>query len=334
MSTIAIDTHVDGSRATGVARLSPEHADRLASAVENALSENTRRAYASSMRRYRAWLAVHGYADTPWAPEVVSAYLADLQGAPTTVGVARAAILHACSVADAGAYDRLRDHPGLRATMRGLARESRGWERTRARALSREQVRSMVEQCDDSPVGRRDRAVLLLGVSLGLRASDLVAIKANGVVEVDGGLEITVPYSKTSEEAVVLALPEIDGPLCAVAAVRSWLAILAAVEGEHRGRLVRPVRRGGWSVGEGECSPEVVSTLITRLAQAAGLPTGRGGVTSHSMRATFATGALGAGYSEAAVGAVGRWSSMAVLRGYDRTSRWSARMAAGGWLGR
>lgn len=189
--------------------------------------------------------------------------------------------------------------------------------------------------CDDSPVGRRDRAVLLLGVSLGLRASDLTAIKASGVAEVEGmGLEITVPYSKTSDEAVTLALPEIGGPLCAVAAVRSWLTVLTAVEGDARGRLVRPIRRGGWSIGEGECSTEVINNLVTRLADAAGLPVGRGAITSHSMRATFATGALGAGYSEAAVSATGRWSSMTTLRGYDHTSRWSERLTAGGWLGR
>ena len=122
--------------------------------------------------------------------------------------------------------------------------------------------------------------------------------------------------------------------MIAVAAVRSWLAILDAVEGERRGRLVRPIRRGGWSIGEGECSTEVVSTLITRLADAAGLPTGRGGVTSHSMRASFATGALGAGFSEAAVSATGRWISVTTMRSYDRTSRWSERLTAGGWLGR
>lgn len=169
MSALVIDA--PDLRAIGVGRLHADHAARLADVVEESLAENTRRAYASSMRRYRAWLAVNGYADTPWAPEVVAAYLASLSAAPTTVGVARAAILHACSIADAAAFDVLRDSPGLRATMRGLARESRGYERTRARALSVRDIRALQAQCDDEPVGRRDRAVLLLGVSLGLRAS-------------------------------------------------------------------------------------------------------------------------------------------------------------------
>ena len=100
--------------------------------------------------------------------------------------------------------------------------------------------------------------------------------------------------------------------------------------------MVRTVRRGGWSVGDEdeECSTEVVSTIVHRLAKAAGLDTTtRGRISAHSLRASFATGAL-AHYGEAAVASTGRWSSLTVLRGYDRTSRWAPSMTAGGWLGR
>lgn len=322
---------------TVTTRLSQEHADSVAAAVEDSYAENTRRAYASSMRRYRSWLAVHGYADD-WDPLVVAAYLASMAAdAPSSVEVARAALLHyAGREGGPDAASLLRDHPGVRATVRGVRRQQRGYTPTKARAFSRLEILTMAESCPETPQGLRDRAVLLMAVSLGLRASDVVSLRTSGVTEVEGGLELTVPYAKTSDAAVTLALPRIGGPLCGVSALQTWLQIVERVDGERgRGRIVRSVRRGGWSVGDAneQCSTEVVSAIVYRLVDAAGLDRSRGRVSAHSFRASFATGAL-AHFGEAAVAATGRWSSLTVLRGYDRTSRWSPSMTAGGWLGR
>ncbi|WP_179951036.1 tyrosine-type recombinase/integrase [Xylanimonas oleitrophica] len=314
--------------------LDAAHAARVAEAVEHAVSDATRERYASAVRRFDAWVRLNGYADRRWSAEVVAAYLATLSTSPSNVQVSRAAILDAARRVDVETYNALRDNPGLRATMRGLTRESRGWERQKARAFSRTDIREMVERAATTPAGQRDKAILLLGVSLGLRASDLVSVKTRGVVEVRGGMEVVVPYSKTSDEPITLALPEIGGPLCAVSALRTWLATLEKIEDERRGHVVRQVRRGGYTVEPGAVSTEVIGRIVTRMAASVGLPAGRGGYTAHSLRATFATNALQAGYSEQAVSSVGRWSSLQVLRGYDRSTRWDSRLTAGGWLGR
>lgn len=322
---------------TVATRLSREDADSVAAAIEDSYAANTRRAYASSIRRYRSWLAVQGYA-SDWDPLIVAAYLASMAAdAPSSVEVARAAILHAAGRdGGADAASLLRDHPGVRATVRGVRRQQRGYTPTKARALSRPEIGAMVETCPETPQGQRDRAVLLLGVSLGLRASDLVAIRVAGVTGVDGGLEVVVPYSKTAGQAITLALPTIGGgTLDATEALTSWLRIVERVDGEEgRGSLVRAIRRGGWSVGAESCGTEVVATIVHRLAEAAGIDTDHGRVSSHTLRATFATRSLELGYSEAAVAATGRWASVTVLRGYDRATRWQPERAVGGWLGR
>lgn len=343
--SVGIDSVRAMTTSTAIAtRLTDEHQQRLAETIADALAPNTLRAYRSASARYRTWLSIYYPDADPWDPMVVAAHLSTLvETAPSTVEIARAAILWACGQSGAGAdvVNRLRDNPGIRATMRGIRRQQRGWITTKAKALSRGDILRMVEHCDSrTPVGRRDRALVLVMASLGLRASDAVAILAGGCVLVPSGggsYEISVPYSKTSDESVTLALPSIGGGMLdATEALTSWLDILAALDGERgRGRLVRPVRRGGWSVGgvDTECSTEVVATVVKRAAEAAGLSTGRGEITSHSLRASFATGAL-QHYSEAAVAAVGRWSSLSTLRGYDRTSAFAPERAAGGWLGR
>lgn len=320
-----------------ITRLSDADAERIAQAVEDSLSENTRRAYRSAMRRYQAWISVSGYEATMWTPEVVSAYIAALADAsPSTVEIARAAILHHAARHDASTATLLRDHPGVRATVRGVRRQQRGWTPTRARAFSRAEIRAMADTCDvRTPQGIRDRAVLLVMVSLGLRASDMASLRWSGVSAVDGGLDIEVPYSKTDATAVTLALPRIGGPLCAVTALEAWQRVITALDEEpNRGRVLRPIRRGGWSVGgpDAECSTEVVSTIIHRLSEAAGLAQDRGRVSTHSCRATMATLALDAGVPESQVAITGRWKSLQVLRRYDRRTRWSD--PAGGWLGR
>lgn len=335
VSAMTTATAIDPSRDL-VTRLSDADAARLAQAVEDSLSENTRRAYRSAIRRYQGWVTISGYEADMWAPEIVSAYIAGLsESSPSTVEIARASILHYAARQDANTATLLRDHPGVRATVRGVRRQQRGWTPTRARAFSRAEIRAMVETCQDTPQGIRDRAVLLVMVSLGLRASDMASLRWSGVSQVDGGLDVEVPYSKTDSTAVTLALPRIGGPMCAVTALESWQRIVTALDGEAgSGRVLRPIRRGGWSMGgpESECSTEVVSTLIHRLAEAAGLDQDRGRVSTHSCRATMATLALEAGVPESQVAITGRWKSLQVLRRYDRRTRWSD--PAGGWLGR
>jgi len=87
------------------------------------------------------------------------------------------------------------------------------------------------------------------------------------------------------------------------------------------------------TVGDGQkaLSPSAVTGILQRLAVAAGINTN--GLTSHSLRSTFATEALSSGeFSDADV-ARGRWSEgSSMLHHYDRRTRWQH--PASLWLGR
>ena len=60
------------------ATLTDEQRRRVADALENAQSENTRRNYAGQFRKFRAWCEREEQSALPASPEVVAAYAAEL----------------------------------------------------------------------------------------------------------------------------------------------------------------------------------------------------------------------------------------------------------------
>ena len=64
--------------ANAPATLTDEQRRRVADALENAQSENTRRNYAGQYRKFRAWCEREGQPALPAQPEVVAAYAAEL----------------------------------------------------------------------------------------------------------------------------------------------------------------------------------------------------------------------------------------------------------------
>ena len=64
--------------ANAPATLTDEQRRRVADALENAQSENTRRNYAGQYRKFRAWCEREEQSALPAQPEVVAAYAAEL----------------------------------------------------------------------------------------------------------------------------------------------------------------------------------------------------------------------------------------------------------------
>lgn len=322
--------------ASTLVRVSERHEESIREALSNSLAPSTRRAYASHWRTYSAWCVVNGYQEAMFAPLTVTAYLSSLtERSPSTVESARAAILyHAGS--DAAV---LRSHEGLRLTLQGVRRTTRRSHTTsKARALESAEIRSIVAASSGvTPAEIRDRAMFLVMIALGLRASDAVTLDIADLRRVPSGMVVTVRYSKTSDLPVDLALSAQDSAtMCPVLALEAWLGILRTLEsadGAESGApaLFRAVRRGGWNVASTRLSVDAVGDVVRRMAERAGVSTE--GLSSHSCRSTFATRALAAGdIPREEIQRTGRWSSEAVMSGYVRSQEMWSRPASS-WLG-
>lgn len=311
--------------------LAEEHTAAIVSAIHDSRSENTRRTYATAMRRFNSWCDLHGYTDR-MQPHVVGAYLADLSqsSSPSTVSVARAAILDA-----AGEYRSvLRTSEGITRVMEGASRRRRFHTAQQAPGLDPEQVKTILRVCgeDRSVRGLRDRAILFLAFSLGLRASDVCSLRVDGVTFVREGAEVVVPYSKTSDVPVSLALPKAvgeDTEMCPVTALRDWLDARTRLNltTDH---LFPGMFKGNHSPRDQGISTDALGSLLRTRATRAGVEIP--GLSFHSCRASYATNALSAGYDTSAVMSTGRWASAQMVATYDRRSMWA--QPASGWLSR
>jgi site-specific recombinase XerC len=163
----------------------------------------------------------------------------------------------------------------------------------------------------DTPLGARDRAMLLLGFGAALRRSELVALTLGGVETVPGrGLKLLVRRSKTDQQGqgqdiAVWANPQ-EPSFCPLAALEAWLVHRRTAPdldwtASAASRAERPlfcaVAKTGRIAGVG-LSDKAVVRLVKQAAQDAGLDPDR--YSGHSLRAGLATtaGDQGAGLAE------------------------------------
>jgi site-specific recombinase XerD len=296
--------------------------------VEASKADNTRRAYQSDVRAFDAWATGRGIDPTlPVDPLVVATWLSSLaDGGASTKTIERRLSGLADAHRSAG-HPSPSDSEGVRQVMRGIRRSAaRAGRRPRkARALSAQQVRALVEDLPAGLAGVRDRALILTAFALGLRASDVCWLDVTDLAPAGhGGLDVTVRFSKTDQagEGEVLALaPGVREGTCPVRALQAWTAALAA-RGVVDGPLFRSVGKG---VGERLGAKRIVTSsmrlVLHRAAARAGVSLEA--LSPHSLRRGMATTAYAAGVPEREIARVGRWKSVTVMRGYDASSRWA-----------
>lgn len=175
--------------------------------------------------------------------------------------------------------------------MAGLPLPRRGRSRER-RPLSHGQVEAALALPEvDTPVGLRDRALLEVAYSTGLRAGELTALTTEAV-QADSGL-VRVVQGKGGRDRVV--------PV-GVRALR-WVARYQA---DGLPALLRTAQRPGpalwWGVRGAPMTARSVSRLAAAYLRAAGVPVGRGA--AHLFRHSMATHLLEGGAGVEAIGAM------------------------------
>lgn len=191
----------------------------------------------------------------------------------------------------------------------------------RVAVLTDTQVDRLLAACEGTTFADlRDRAILTLTLSAGLRRSEVAALLVEDVDPVarlvrvqegKGDQDAVVPFGQVAADALRHYLRardrHRDAQVEAVVGVRS-----------HRQRWGQPLflvdvasgRRGGLSA-------HTVANILERRAEAAGL----GHVHPHQLRHTFAHKLLEDGVQEGSVMALGRWKSRKVMDRYGADLR-------------
>ncbi|MER5674788.1 tyrosine-type recombinase/integrase [Pseudonocardia alni] len=291
------------------------------------MAANTTTAYRRQWGRFSVWCAEQDRTALPATAETLTEYvvaMSDIGLGASTIGQAISAIrtVHRIGGHDApsgeGARLALRAHRRDRADAGHRARQ--------APPITITALRSMIDATDPSTaIGARDRLLLVLGLAMMGRRSELAALLFSDVVETADGLEIHVRRSKRDQDArgAVVAVPRGQhADTDPVRLLAAWREALAEQGVAAEGHVLRSVTRHG-RVGA-SISPAAINNAVRAAAIRAALP-GAEDFTAHSLRAGGATSAYRAGAPVSAIASHGRWApNSPVVLGYIRSvDRWA-----------
>ena len=167
--------------------------------------------------------------------------------------------------------------------------------------LSKEEARTLVEACDDSTVGRRDRALLALLLFQALRVSEAIGASVEDLGD-DSGYPVLRVNGKGGKVVRVPLAPT------TVVALRTWLSVAELEDGA----ILRSVKKGGRV--DGALSRSGAFRRIRFLAKRAGIEKK---ISPHSLRHTAITLALDGGVSLRHVQDFARHADPRTTRRYD-----------------
>lgn len=245
-------------------------ASQAAVYATEARSVGTLRAYRSAWRQYEAWCVRLGVAALSGDPRLVAMYLtaAAERLAVATLQVHLAAIVTAHRLVglslDPG-------HPSIAFLLDGIRRRKGVHPARRATPLTPALLAAMVGAQPGSPLGLRNRALLLVGFGGALRRSEIVALNVGDVAFVDGkGIVLTIRRSKTDQhgagDAVAIWLSD-EETLCAPTALRRWMEHRTA---RHADEPLFVGLRAGGMLTERRLSDKAVARLVKDSAEAVG----------------------------------------------------------------
>lgn len=286
------------------AGVTPEDAEDLSELWKrHGMADSTRKAYSVQWRGFVQWCRENGATALPAAPAAVAKYLkarADEGASVSTVNQAR------CAIGKAHEHAGEEDPTGRRAvtkTVKALRRRD-GTRPEKKRAATLDEVRKMVEATPSAPGepapdpdadraryaahlrGIRNRAVLLVGFATACRRSEVAGMRVGHVMEVDGGLKVLIPDSKSDQtgEGITKGVPHGSDPdTCPVRALRRWTDAASVEEGP----IFRPVRNDG-TVPPRAVTGQTIRNVVTAAADRAGLGDPKS-YAGHSLRSGWIT---------------------------------------------
>jgi integrase len=258
------------------------------------LAPSTLHAYAGAWRGFEEWCADFGLAALPATVNTVGLYiswLAERHRQLSTISQHLAAIK--AKHDDAG-YDAPTQSPEIKGILRGISRKH-GQPPKGADPILVETLQQLLVVIDETTrIGKRDRALLLLGFAGAFRRSELVTLNMADITWRDEGMLILLRRTKTDQQGLgrFVGIPRGKRPgTCPVQALATWLQAAGITEGA----LFRGMDRADRIISE-RLSGRAVSLIIKRHAITAGLDAAH--LSGHSLRAGHCTSAARAGVSE------------------------------------
>ncbi len=283
---------------------------RMYAAQSKAL--NTKKAYASDWRDFESWCLQAHRDCLPATPETVALYIAALADVARVSTITRrlssVAVVHQLA-----GHESPTRHASARVVMSGIRRVQGSAERGK-RPVTAATLRAICATLPKTPIGLRDRALLLLGFAGAFRRSELVGLDVPDLEFVTEGAIVRLRRSKVDQDGAgrEIGIPHgVHEATCPVRALRRWIEATGVT-----GPLFRSVNRHG-RIGRTRLSEKAVALIVKRSMRAIGLADTD--YAAHSLRSGLATEAALNGVPERVIMAQTGHRSVATVRRYIRT---------------
>jgi site-specific recombinase XerD len=295
--------------------------------VSQSKAEATKKAYASDWSSFTTWCQSFGFRALPASPETIATYISCLVSHGRKVATIQRSLVSISQAHKMGGFHTPTSDALVREVLKGVRRSLGTAQVQKAPALP-DQIKAMLATLPDDLLGVRDRALLLLGFSGGVRRSELVDLDVADIEFTADGLVVTIKKSKADQESLgrKIGIPYGSCPAtCPVRSLRTWLD----AAGIRRGSVFRPVGRWG-HVGDGRLDDRAVARVVKKYASMTGLDPEK--YAGHSLRAGLATAAAKAGKSERSIMNQTGHRSVQMVRKYIRDGGLFLENAAAGLL--
>lgn len=211
---------------------------RINTLYNEAMADNTRRAYATDWRDFEAFCQDRGIDPLSAGVEVIAAYITDLHDAGRKISTIRRKVSTVSSAYAEAGLPRPTDNAKIRKLLKGTSNTQRkaGIRTEEAAAISLQQLEAVCTSLmrDGSAAAIRDRAILVTGFFGAFRRSELAGITWEQVAKDNNGftVELTAAKNIKDGETQVKAFPfRSNIAVCPVRALEAWQRISGATTG-------------------------------------------------------------------------------------------------------
>ena len=276
----------------------------------------TVRGYGQDWRTFARWCQEAGRNALPASSDTVSLYIASLLDVRKLK--VSSAERHVSAIRHYHRQSGLPQPIGedTRMILAGVRRERREKPQGKA-ALAVDDLMTAAKACDETNLGRRDRAVLVLGFATSLRRSEIAELQLSDVCFVEQGLVLTVGRSKTDQAGKGRLIPVWNGvhpETDPVAALKEWLER----RGSWDGALFCRIQRYD-TIKERGVTGLTINHIVKRCLRNAGIDPKRYG--AHSLRAGAVTASAELGRSDQEIMNLSGHVDPKVMRMYVRRER-------------
>ena len=213
-------------------------------------------------------------------------------------------------------FPTLTTRPAIKELLRGMTRKI-GTPVKPVDALLSEDIKHMTKALPDTFMGKRDKALILVGFAGAFRRAEIVGLNVADISYRDEGIVILLRRSKTDQqgEGRWVGIPYGKSQdTCPVTALKHWLETSEIAEGA----IFRGLYKYNHLVSD-RLSRRSVANIVKKAAQAAGLDPEK--YSGHSLRSGHCTQASRAGVAEHVIAQQTGHKSISSLKRYIRLGR-------------